>query len=154
MSVLVLACCVCALESDFLSTQEHLSRSSSGFGPREIGEEDSSGEASSVHSDSIDERLFTYARVSLDNPVDGITGCDLTQPPFDGTSTNNDDYFIKIEDDSMETTPDVRPYFWMLGQRQRGHTESDIPKDRVKYDNELVREGRELLKSARREGRG
>lgn len=57
----------------------------------------------------------------------------------------------------METAPDVRPYFWKLGQWQKGHTDINIPrelKDRVVYDNELVREGRELPKLARLEGRG
>jgi hypothetical protein len=87
----------------------------------------------------------------------GITGIDPTREIYKGTSLNNADHFIAIQDDSMETAPDVRPYFWKLGQWQKGHTDIDQPrelKDRVVYDNELVRAGRELLKSARLEGRG
>jgi hypothetical protein len=89
--------------------------------------------------------------------LNGITGCDTSQDLFDGTSMNNADYFIVIEDASMETAPDVRPYFWQLGQWQKGHSDLDIPadhEDRIAYGNELVRAGRQLLQSARREGRG
>lgn len=106
---------------------------------------------------SIHERVADIVPLSPELVQDGITGSDKSLKLFDGTSENNADYFIAIEDASMETAPDVRPYFWLLGQWQKGHTELDIPSDhqkRVVYDNELVRAGRQVLQLARREGRG
>lgn len=87
----------------------------------------------------------------------GVTGIDMSQVIYDGTSENNADHFISIEDESMERMPDVRPYFWKLGQLQMGHRDIDRPqnfKDRIAYDDQLVKEGREVLKRARKEQRG
>jgi hypothetical protein len=76
---------------------------------------------------------------------------------FDGSSTNPKDHLIELEDDSMETEPDVRIYFHLVGRYARGDPDEEPPKamvDRREWDAQLVREGREYLKSARAQGHG
>lgn len=87
----------------------------------------------------------------------GITGIDVTQPIYDGTSSNSADHLIELDTPMMETAPDVRPYFWRIGQSQLGHSHFDISADldhRRLYDSELVMEGRLFLQSARPRGVG
>ena len=45
----------------------------------------------------------------------GITGADFTLPLFDGLSDDPKDYLIDLDTPSMERCPDVRVYFWMVG---------------------------------------
>lgn len=82
----------------------------------------------------------------------GITGCDLTLPYFDGSSQNPDDHFIDLDTGSMEREPDVRVYFWMVGSEVLNM--SDAPVDRVAHDSHLVRTGREFLLDYRNKGYG
>jgi hypothetical protein len=89
----------------------------------------------------------------------GITGADLSLPLFDGTSTDPADYLIKFDDDSMEKYPDVRAYFWMVGftAREMKGIDASPPHDRevrVPYDQELVTEGREILRDMKARGHG
>jgi hypothetical protein len=86
----------------------------------------------------------------------GISGADLTLPVFDGTSTNPHDHLIDLDTPSMETCPDVRVYFALVGSVI---TKDDLspPKDhaeRVRSDARLIRQGREYLKAARDRGEG
>jgi hypothetical protein len=146
--------------SDKTSTQQTLSPSA--YNTPESAHPGSEGDPSPEDAllktpTSIDEELSFVVPLSPELVQDGITGFDPSQALFDGTSKDNADFYIEIEDASMETAPDVRPYFWKLGQLQRGHTDLDIPGEhgkRITYDNDLVRTGREFLKSARRKGRG
>lgn len=87
----------------------------------------------------------------------GITGIDLSIPIYDGTSQNAADHLIDLDSESMERYPDVRAYFWKVGRevKLQGKEESPIEADeRITYDQELVRAGREYIRWARRQGRG
>ena len=87
----------------------------------------------------------------------GITGSDLALPFFDGTSKNKDDHFIDLDTASMESAPDVRVYFWIIGFNIHVPEDPDIPSDletRKVFDAKLVREGREYLKDVRSRGSG
>jgi hypothetical protein len=87
----------------------------------------------------------------------GVTGADPSLPTFDGSSTNPDDHLIQLDDDSMETAPDVRVYFWLVGLCHRGNQREPPPPtlgERELWDDVLVREGREYLRQARAEGKG
>jgi hypothetical protein len=86
----------------------------------------------------------------------GITGADLTLPIFDGTSANPHDHLIDLDTPSMESCPDVRVYFALVGSVITKDNLSP-PKDhaeRVLSDARLVRQGREYLKAARDRGDG
>lgn len=86
----------------------------------------------------------------------GITGADLTLPLFDGRSDNPLDHVIDSNTDSMERCPDVRIYFWNIGQRvlkrdtwgfeDPGMDRPTDPSLRVEYDDKLVKLGREYLR--------
>ena len=86
----------------------------------------------------------------------GITGGEFTLPLFDGRSDNPVDHIIDLDTDSMERCPDVRVYFWMIGQRVLQHDtwgfddpETDRPTDptlRPQYDDKLVKMGRAYLR--------
>jgi hypothetical protein len=87
----------------------------------------------------------------------GITGADLNQPLFDGTSTNPHDHLIDIDTPSMETCPDVRVYFYLIGEVFDEIAGIERPKDhegRIIYDARVVRAGREYLKYCRSLGAG
>jgi hypothetical protein len=87
----------------------------------------------------------------------GITGSDLTLPIFDGTSKRIEDHLIDIDTDSMETTPDVRVYFWAVGYEIHVPKGPEPPIDleeRKIFDAQLVRAGREHLKELRSRGIG
>jgi hypothetical protein len=89
----------------------------------------------------------------------GITGADLTLPLFDGTSSNPEDYLIDLESDSMERYPDVRSYFWRVGQALEllDDVEIEQPSDyqqRLERDDALVKAGREHLRQSRIKGDG
>jgi hypothetical protein len=94
----------------------------------------------------------------------GITGVDPDLPLFDGLSTNPADHLIDLDTDSMERCPDVRVYFWTIGQMVEGQRlydfkEADIerpvdPELLLEYDNKLVRSGREYLKESRTKKEG
>jgi hypothetical protein len=89
----------------------------------------------------------------------GITGADLTRPLFDGTSSNPEDYLIDLESDSMERVPDVRSYFWRVGQALEllDDVEIEQPSDyqqRLERDDALVKAGREHLRQSRIKGDG
>jgi len=87
----------------------------------------------------------------------GITGSDVALPLFDGTSKNKDDHFIDLATASMESAPDVRVYFWIIGFHTHVPEDPDIPSDletRKVFDAKLVREGREYLKDVRSRGSG
>ena len=85
----------------------------------------------------------------------GITGSDFTLPLFDGLSTNPADHLIDLDTDSMERCPDVRAYFWSVGEavirREEGNVMvSSTPRptdlDRcLEYDDNLVKVGRRHL---------
>ena len=87
---------------------------------------------------------------------EGITGADLDLPLFDGTSSNPKDYLIDLESDSMEKYPDVRIYFWMVGQILDGDrvVQPSDHQDRLARDDARVKAGREYLRQSRinREG--
>jgi hypothetical protein len=85
----------------------------------------------------------------------GVTGCDHSLPYFDGKSKHPKDHFIDLDTDSMETAPDVRVYFWLVGYDQQD--EPETPTDfeaRVIFDGKLVRAGREWLRDRRDLGFG
>jgi hypothetical protein len=85
----------------------------------------------------------------------GITGSGLSLPLFTGRSSNINDHLIDLETDSMETAPDVRVYFWTVGNDIAG--EPAPPRDpemRKDFDAKLVRAGREYLRDLRKEGCG
>jgi hypothetical protein len=85
----------------------------------------------------------------------GITGSDISRPYFDGTSQDPLDHFIDLDTPSMETAPDVRPYFWTVGHEIQGNP--DIPVDlesRIAFDSIMVRAGREWLREYRKQGKG
>jgi len=95
----------------------------------------------------------------------GITGVDPDSPLFDGLSIDPADHLIDLDTDSMERCPDVRVYFWTIGnkvQRQKQHDlkEADIerpidnPESLMIYDDKLVKEGREYLKESRTKKQG
>jgi len=94
----------------------------------------------------------------------GITGADFTLPLFDGLSDDPKDYLIDLDTPSMERCPDVRVYFWMVGdevqrvgQGNNRPPELDPPDDhqrRVLYDEELVKKGRQHLQESRAKGQG
>jgi len=85
----------------------------------------------------------------------GVTGVDNTLPYFDGTSTDPKDHFIDLDTDSMETAPDVRVYFWLVGHEIQGQPEPPTDLEtRVTFDTELVRSGREWLRAYRDFGCG
>jgi hypothetical protein len=87
--------------------------------------------------------------------MQGITGSDPTLPIFTGLSNDNHDHFIDIDTDSMETAPDVRSYFWLLGSDIQ-HTPVppvDLEERRV-FDSQLVRAGREYLRNLKEQGVG
>lgn len=88
----------------------------------------------------------------------GITGADLSIPFFDGKGTQSEAFLIDIDTPSMEREPDVRAYFWMLGQFcSEGPIVPTLPaepKEKIDHDQNIVRKGRELLRSARNEGHG
>jgi hypothetical protein len=87
----------------------------------------------------------------------GITGIDLSIPIYDGTSLNAADHLIDLDSDSMERCPDVRAYFWKVGREVKLQGKEDTPievDERISYDQELVRAGREYIKWARQQGRG
>ena len=86
----------------------------------------------------------------------GVTGVDLTVLLFDGTSLNPHDYLIDLETDSMERYPDIRSYFYWVGELQQDAIEPP-PTDleaRKLYDDDLVRRGRLYLKSEKAKGHG
>lgn len=89
----------------------------------------------------------------------GITGIDWDMPLFDGLSTNPADHLIDLATDSMERCPDVRAYFWAVGEcvirREEGNvlvsciqrpTDPDLLRQ---YDNNLVQVGRKFLQASR-----
>jgi len=85
----------------------------------------------------------------------GVTGSNLADPWFDGTSKNPADHFIDLDTDAMESAPDVRSYFWFVGHHVR--SDSEVPQDletRVAFDAELVRAGREWLRNFKDQGLG
>jgi hypothetical protein len=87
----------------------------------------------------------------------GITGADFTQPLFDGTSMNPHDHLIDIDTPSMETCPDVRVYFYLIGECFDVLAGIERPEDhegRIKHDARVVRAGREYLKYCRSLGAG
>lgn len=76
---------------------------------------------------------------------------------FDGTSQRIEDHLIDIDTDSMETTPDVRVYFWEVGFESHVPANPQPPTDleeRKIFDAQLVRAGREYLKELRSRGTG
>lgn len=105
----------------------------------------------------IDQEVGTSTVTVQSKPQNGITGMDLSADLYDGTSSNEAHHLIELDDDSMEREPDVRAYFWRVGRSQRGGQALERPKkglERERYDDELVREGRTFLKSARQRGHG
>jgi hypothetical protein len=94
----------------------------------------------------------------------GITGSDYTLPLFDGLSTNPADHLIDLDTDSMERCPDVRPYFWTIGERVVRHEEGNVmvsstprptdPELCVEYDDNLVKVGRKYLYESRNRREG
>jgi hypothetical protein len=87
----------------------------------------------------------------------GITGSDPTLPIFDGSSMDIKDHLIDIDTDSMETAPDVRVYFWMVGYDSLDLDYPDVPTDleeRKLFDAKMVRTGREHLKDLKQRGLG
>jgi hypothetical protein len=87
----------------------------------------------------------------------GITGSRIPATLFDGSSTNPKDHLIELEDDSMETEPDVRVYFHLIGLYVQGDPFEKPPQgieERREWDAGLVRKGREYLKAARARGHG
>jgi hypothetical protein len=76
---------------------------------------------------------------------------------YDGSSLYEYDHLVELEDDSMEREPDIRAYFWHLGQIAKSHDWKDVPRfleQRQLYDDEIVRVGREYLRKARERGEG
>lgn len=85
----------------------------------------------------------------------GVTGSHVAGPFYDGTSKVSADHLIDLDTDSMESAPDVRSYFWLVGSHVRRQRE--VPHDmetRVMFDAELVRAGREWLRDFRDKGYG
>jgi hypothetical protein len=91
---------------------------------------------------------------------EGITGADYTLPIFDGLSTNPADHLIDLDTDSMERYPDVRVYFWTIGEKvlkydHWGYPQPPdrerptYPEARKKYDDKLVKMGRKYLQESR-----
>ena len=112
---------------------------------------------------AIDRDPTTTDPVSILNPEMvklGITGADLTLPLFDGTSTDPSDYLINFDDDSMEKHPDVRMYFWSVGQAIEDNYTSMVDdqlmdyQERLRRDDALVKKGREYLRQSKIEGEG
>ena len=79
---------------------------------------------------------------------------------FDGLSTNPADHLIDLDTDSMERCPDVRVYFWTIGERvlkfekwgyeqPAGFERPTDPEGREEYDNRLVTMGRKHLQESR-----
>jgi hypothetical protein len=104
------------------------------------------------------QRIAKSAAAQLEPSVfgPGVTGVDLTVPVFDGTSPNPHDYLIDLETDSMERYPDVRSYFYWVGDLQQDAIDPP-PTDleaRKLYDDDLVRRGRLYLKSEKAKGHG
>jgi len=94
--------------------------------------------------------------VRPDFSEEGITGADIDLPLFDGTSSDPKDYLIDLESDSMEKYPDVRIYFWMVGQILDGDrvVQPSDHQERLARDDARVKAGREYLRQSRinREG--
>lgn len=94
----------------------------------------------------------------------GITGSDFTLPLFDGLSTNPADHLIDLDTDSMERCPDVRAYFWSVGEavirREEGNvmvSSTPRPTDLelcLEYDDNLVKVGRRHLRESRNRKEG
>lgn len=84
----------------------------------------------------------------------GVTGADTSLPTFDGTSTNPNDHLMELDNDSGETIPDVRVYFWLIGHLTRDEGVQVTPAILKEWDARMVREGREYLRKARAEGNG
>jgi hypothetical protein len=87
----------------------------------------------------------------------GVTGSDASLPIFDGSSLNPRDHLIELEDDSMETEPDVRVYFHLIGLYLQGDLDQkalEAVEEREIWDAQLVRSGRGFLQSARAKGYG
>lgn len=85
----------------------------------------------------------------------GVTGANPSIPIFDGTSLNPKDYLIDLETDSMETYPDIRSYFYWVGDKAQAASVRPVePEERKIYDDKLVTLGREYLKEARARGHG
>jgi hypothetical protein len=94
----------------------------------------------------------------------GITGSDFTLPLFDGLSTNPADHLIDLDTDSMERYPDVRVYFWTVGESVIRREEGNVmisslqrptdPDLRLQYDNNLVQVGRKFLQASRNRKEG
>jgi hypothetical protein len=82
-----------------------------------------------------------------------ITGADFTQPIFDGRSDNPADHLINLDADSMERIPDVRVYFWAVGDCLRSFGTETASKHTLEearlYDDVVVREGREHIRACR-----
>jgi hypothetical protein len=105
--------------------------------------------------DPPQEKQLAHAR----HLAQGITGSDPTLPLFEGTTTNLADHLIEFDGSSIETAPDVRVYFWMIGKRLQEDPDSNdytsmTQEERISWDAKLVREGRLKLKACREEGRG
>jgi hypothetical protein len=69
-----------------------------------------------------------------------------------------EDHLIELDNDSMERIPDVRAYFWEVGDdmRQPGGSEARFhtTEEAKIYDNQVVREGREYIRKCRDENIG
>lgn len=85
----------------------------------------------------------------------GVTGADLALSIFDGTSVDPKDYLIDLDTDSMERYPDVRSYFYSVGNSLQDTTTSpsDIEARKI-YDDNRVRQGRLYIKAQRALGHG
>jgi hypothetical protein len=89
----------------------------------------------------------------------GITGIDWSMPLFDGSSTDPADHLIDLATDSMERYPDVRAYFWAVGDRVIRREEGNVlvssiqpptdPDLRRQYDDNIVQVGRKFLHESR-----
>lgn len=94
----------------------------------------------------------------------GITGADFSLPILDGLSDNPKDYLIDFEDESSEKIPDIRVYYWTIGdevlrfgQRNERPPEHDRPTDPagiISYDDRLVKMGRQHLLESQAKGQG
>ena len=85
----------------------------------------------------------------------GISGANPDSPLFDGTSHDPADHLIDVDTPAMETCPDVRVYFWLVGRAaEEPPDRPEDPEERCHYDAELVRKGREYLKAVRARGGG
>lgn len=65
---------------------------------------------------------------------------------------------IELNDSSMERIPDVRAYFWAVGEsldkQKTRPAHQQTPEEARIYDEKVVREGREHIKKCRDEGLG